>query len=62
MIESQFGIGHNKIERVPRPAYSPDIIEAITTTWNDAIFEELQRVFSEWIQRVTWVIEHGGVL
>jgi histone-lysine N-methyltransferase SETMAR len=78
---------HNKIERDPHPAYSPDIspcdfwlsgflkeklqeqelsasdeiIEVITTIWNDITFEELQSVFSEWIQRVTWVIEQGGV-
>jgi hypothetical protein len=35
------------------------IIEAITTIWNDVTFEELQSMFSEWIQRVTLVIEHG---
>jgi hypothetical protein len=41
---------------------SDEIIEAIMTTWNDVTFEESQSVFSEWIQRVIWVIEHGGVL
>jgi hypothetical protein len=39
---------------------SDEIIEAITAIWNDVTFEELQSVFSKWIQRVTWVIEHGG--
>jgi hypothetical protein len=35
----------------------------MTTIWNDVTFEELQSVFSEWIQRATWVIEQGeGVL
>jgi hypothetical protein len=37
---------------------SNEIIEAITTIWNDVTFEELQSLLSEWIQRVTWVIEH----
>jgi hypothetical protein len=41
---------------------SDEIIKAIATIWNDITVEELQSVFSEWIQRVTWVIEHGGVL
>jgi hypothetical protein len=76
---------HNKIERAPHPAYSPEIspcdfwgfgflkeklkepelstsdeiIEAITTIWNDATFEELQSVFSEWIQRATCVTGNG---
>jgi hypothetical protein len=39
---------------------SDEIIEAIPTIWNAVPFEELQGVFCEWIQRVTWVIEHGG--
>jgi hypothetical protein len=29
---------------------SDEIIEAITTIWNDPTFEELQSVFSEWTQ------------
>jgi histone-lysine N-methyltransferase SETMAR len=77
---------HNKIERAPHPAYSPDIIpcgfwlfgflkrklkehqlstsdeiiEVIMTICNDITFKELQSVFSEWIQRVIWVIERRG--
>jgi hypothetical protein len=39
---------------------SDEIIEEIMTIWNDVTFEELQSVFSEWIQRVAWVIGHGG--
>jgi hypothetical protein len=39
---------------------SNEIIEATTTIWNDVTFEELQSVFSEWIQCVTWVTEHRG--
>jgi hypothetical protein len=39
---------------------SDEITEVITTIWNDVTFEELQSAFSEWIQRATWAIEHGG--
>jgi hypothetical protein len=42
------------------PSTSNEIIEAITTIWNDVTFKELQSVFSEWIQLVTWAIEHEG--
>jgi hypothetical protein len=38
---------------------SDGIIEAIMTIWNDVVFWALQSMFSEWIQRVTLVIEHG---
>jgi hypothetical protein len=81
-------LDHNKIERVPHPAYSPgispydfwlfrflkgkfkeqelstsdEIIEAMMTICNDVTFKELQSMISEWIQRVTWVIERAGVL
>jgi hypothetical protein len=77
---------HNKIERAPHPAYSPDIspcdfwlfgflkeslkeqelstsdeiIEVIAIIWNGIAFEELQSVFFNWIQQVTWAIGHGG--
>jgi hypothetical protein len=40
---------------------SDEIIEVITTIWNDVTFEELESVFSEWIQQVTWIIEHERV-
>jgi hypothetical protein len=39
---------------------SDEIIKVITTIWDDVTFEELQSVLSEWIRRVTGVIEHGG--
>jgi hypothetical protein len=38
---------------------SDEIIEAITTIGNNVPLEELQRVFSEWIQGINWVIEPG---
>jgi hypothetical protein len=37
-----------------------EIIEAIVTICNDVTLKELQSVFSEWIQRVIWVIERGA--
>jgi hypothetical protein len=40
---------------------SDEITEAIAAIWNDLFFEELQSVLSEWIQRIIWVIEHGGI-
>jgi hypothetical protein len=39
---------------------SNEIIEVIMTICNDITLKELQGVFSEWTQRVTWVIERGG--
>jgi hypothetical protein len=56
-----FGFLKEKLKE-QEPSTSDDIIEAITTIWNDVTFEELQSVFSKWIQRVIWVIEQGGVL
>jgi hypothetical protein len=41
---------------------SNEIIEAIVTICNDVTLKELQSVFSEWIQRVTWVIERGHII
>jgi hypothetical protein len=48
--------------REQEPLTSDEIIETMTTIWNDVTFEELQSVLSEWIQRITWIIEYGGVL
>jgi hypothetical protein len=39
---------------------SEHIIEAITATWDTVPFEELQSMFTEWIQRLTWVIAKSG--
>jgi hypothetical protein len=36
---------------------SDKIIETIIAIFNDVALKELQREFSEWIQRITWVIE-----
>jgi hypothetical protein len=39
---------------------SDDIIQAIMSICSDVTLKELQSVFSEWIQRITWVIDRGG--
>jgi hypothetical protein len=36
------------------------IIEAITATWDSVTFNELQSMFSEWIQKLTWAIAERG--
>jgi hypothetical protein len=36
------------------------IKEAITMAWNDFIFDEVQGVFHNWMNRLRWVIENGG--
>jgi hypothetical protein len=36
-----------------------EIEEAITMTWNDLTFDEIQRVFHNWNKRFRWVIENG---
>jgi hypothetical protein len=56
-----FGFLKEKLQE-QESSTSNEIIEATTTIWNDVTFEELQSGFSDWIQRVTWVIEHGGAL
>jgi hypothetical protein len=53
-----FGFLKEKLEE-QELSTTDEIIKAITTICNDVSFEELQSVFSEWIQRVTSVIEHG---
>jgi hypothetical protein len=37
---------------------SEEIIEAVMAIWSDVPFEELQSLFCERTQRVTWVIGH----
>jgi hypothetical protein len=38
-----------------------EIIKAITVISDAVAFEELQSVFREWIQQLTWVIANAGV-
>jgi hypothetical protein len=44
-----FGFLKEKLKE-PERSTSDEIIETITAIWNYATFEELQSVFSEWIQ------------
>jgi hypothetical protein len=36
------------------------IVAAMTTIWRGAIFDTLQSVLQEWVQRFNWVIENNG--
>jgi hypothetical protein len=36
------------------------ILRAIAESWNDLISEDIQRVFREWMERLTWVIGNNG--
>jgi hypothetical protein len=37
-----------------------EIEEAITVAWNDLTFEDVQRVFYNWMRRLALVIENEG--
>jgi hypothetical protein len=37
-----------------------ELEEAITMTWNDFTFDEVQSVFHNWMNRLRWAIENGG--
>jgi hypothetical protein len=44
-----------------REFHSDDEIEkGITIAWNDLIFEDVQNIFSDWMRRLAWIIEHEG--
>jgi histone-lysine N-methyltransferase SETMAR len=36
------------------------ILSAVAKMWNDLIFADVQRVFQEWMDRLTWVIGNNG--
>jgi hypothetical protein len=36
------------------------ILSAVAKMWNDLTFADVQRVFQEWIERLTWVIGNNG--
>jgi hypothetical protein len=54
-----FGLLKEKLTAHKR-SRAEQIIEAITAIWDSVTFEEPQRVFAEWIQRLTWVIDERG--
>jgi hypothetical protein len=36
------------------------ISAAITESWNEFTFEDIQRVFYNWVERLIWVIANSG--
>jgi hypothetical protein len=36
------------------------LISALTDIWNDLTFEDVQVVFLDWIERLSWVINNNG--
>jgi hypothetical protein len=36
------------------------ILSAVAKLWNDLTFAEIQRVFQEWMERLTWVVGNNG--
>jgi hypothetical protein len=36
------------------------ILEAITQSWNELTFEDIQRVFRNWTERLIWIIVNSG--
>jgi hypothetical protein len=37
-----------------------EILQAIAKSWDDLTFAEVQNVFWEWIERLTWVAGNNG--
>jgi histone-lysine N-methyltransferase SETMAR len=37
-----------------------DILRSLSDAWNDLNFENIQRVFLEWMDGFTWVLENDG--
>jgi hypothetical protein len=37
-----------------------EIVRSLSDAWSDLTFEDIQRVFLEWMDRLTWVIENDG--
>jgi hypothetical protein len=35
-------------------------LDAITENWNELTFEDIQRVFHNWMERLIWVIANSG--
>jgi hypothetical protein len=54
-----FGILKQKMkERVFQS--EKQMLAAITESWNELTFEDIQRVFHNWMERVIWVIANSG--
>jgi histone-lysine N-methyltransferase SETMAR len=37
-----------------------DILRSLSDAWTDFTFEDIKRVFLEWMDRLTWVTENDG--
>jgi transposase len=54
-----FGILEQKMKK--RVFQSEEqILAAITESWNEFTFEDIQRVFQNWMERLIWVIANSG--
>jgi hypothetical protein len=40
--------------------FTEQIVSMVEKVWDDLNFEDVQRVFEEWITRLEWVIAKGG--
>jgi hypothetical protein len=36
------------------------IVAAITGSWNELTFEDIRRIFHNWMERLIWVIANNG--
>jgi histone-lysine N-methyltransferase SETMAR len=41
-------------------ASEKQILDAIARSWNELTFEDIQRVFQNWMERLIWVITNSG--
>jgi hypothetical protein len=39
---------------------SPQTEDVIAQVWNDLTFDDVQRVFRDWVRRFAWVAENDG--
>jgi hypothetical protein len=46
--------------RSPEFCSAQDILSSLSDAWSDLTFEDIQRVFLEWMDRLTWVLENDG--
>jgi hypothetical protein len=37
-----------------------EILRSVSDAWRDLTFQDIQRVFLEWMNRLTWVIKNDG--
>jgi transposase len=54
-----FGILKQRMKKRVFPS-EKQILAAITKSWNELAFEDIQRVFHNWMERLIWVITNSG--